>query len=231
MANSTIHSNFTGANLHVPGYAQDTDPGAVGTGKYWIDTSGGSGNWVLKVRNVTNDGWEIIASSGGSWKLIESQTVSVDTTTVSFSTNVSGYNSYQLIGSIINNTGSNCGYHLYLNNDTTDTNYYRQLLVADGTGVSAGTQNDSRFSWAGSTAAQNFVTFRAMLSRTPTDNHWYMMARNACVDANGPYLKVDLRNINYYVSAASLTQIDITASIANGIGANSEITLLGLVTS
>ncbi len=60
------HSEFVGTELHVPGYMQGTDPGAVGAGKYWIDTSGGSGSWELKVRNAADTGWETIASGGGS---------------------------------------------------------------------------------------------------------------------------------------------------------------------
>lgn len=59
------HSALSGTNLHVPGYVQSSDPGAVGAGILWIDTSGGTGNWVTKIRNVTNTGWEE-AGAGGS---------------------------------------------------------------------------------------------------------------------------------------------------------------------
>lgn len=54
----TLHRNLTGANLHVPGYVTDTDPGAVGAGMLWIDTSGGTGNWAVKIRNPEDDNWE-----------------------------------------------------------------------------------------------------------------------------------------------------------------------------
>lgn len=43
-----------------------SDPGAVGADKFWLDTSGGTGTWALKIRNATNDGWETIAGGGGS---------------------------------------------------------------------------------------------------------------------------------------------------------------------
>jgi len=62
MADSIFHSELTGANLHVPGYMQDIDPGAIGAGKYWIDTSQGSGKWILKVRNADNTDWEIASA-------------------------------------------------------------------------------------------------------------------------------------------------------------------------
>lgn len=61
---STAHSSLSGVNLHVPGYRQDADPGAVGAGKYWIDSSAGTGSWTLKVRNAADTGWESIVSSG-----------------------------------------------------------------------------------------------------------------------------------------------------------------------
>gem|GEM_PF-2899167 len=61
-----IHSNLSGTELHVPGYQQATDPGAIGAGKYWVDTSGGASSWVLKVRNDADTGWEDVSSSGSN---------------------------------------------------------------------------------------------------------------------------------------------------------------------
>jgi len=59
-----IHSQMADAELHVPGYIQTSDPGAVGEGILWLDTSGGADNWILKVRNSADDGWEIPAGGG-----------------------------------------------------------------------------------------------------------------------------------------------------------------------
>jgi len=53
------HSSMAGTDLHQPGYVQSSDPGAVGANIMWIDTSGGTGNWVTKVRNAADTGWEI----------------------------------------------------------------------------------------------------------------------------------------------------------------------------
>lgn len=48
------------------GYIQSGDPGAVGAGYYWVDTSLGHDRWKLKVRNMVNSGWELVGGGGGS---------------------------------------------------------------------------------------------------------------------------------------------------------------------
>lgn len=58
------HQDLSAEYAHIPGYYQAGDPGAIGAGKLWIDISGGPGNWEMKLRNATDDGWEPI--SGGS---------------------------------------------------------------------------------------------------------------------------------------------------------------------
>lgn len=58
------HSNMTGTELHEAfHYVASVDPGAVGAGLYWLDTS--SDPYVLKRRNVTDDDWVTVGSSGG----------------------------------------------------------------------------------------------------------------------------------------------------------------------
>jgi hypothetical protein len=50
-------------HLAQPGIiVSDSDPGAIGAGRLWLDTSGDTP--VLKVRNDANDGWQ--ALSGGA---------------------------------------------------------------------------------------------------------------------------------------------------------------------
>lgn len=42
-------------------YFQNTDPGAVGAGKMWIDTSSGP-PFALSVRNITDTGWQDVGT-------------------------------------------------------------------------------------------------------------------------------------------------------------------------
>jgi len=60
------HNSLVTANLHPPGYIQGSDPGAVGAGILWTDTSGGTGNWTTLMRNIANTAWEIIGITGTS---------------------------------------------------------------------------------------------------------------------------------------------------------------------
>ncbi len=52
-------------NLHVPGFWGSTDPAVtdptqVFPGTYWVDTSPGLGKYVLRVRNMNNNGWDFV---------------------------------------------------------------------------------------------------------------------------------------------------------------------------
>lgn len=57
---NVIHADFTDDDLHVAGYVQASDPGAKGAGKLWIDTTLGTKQWVLKIRNAANSAWETV---------------------------------------------------------------------------------------------------------------------------------------------------------------------------
>lgn len=63
---STVeHNTLTGTDLHEAfHYTSSSDPGAVGAGLYWLDTSGDP--YVLKRRDGTNTSWKTVGSSGGA---------------------------------------------------------------------------------------------------------------------------------------------------------------------
>lgn len=61
---SASHAQLTGTALHGPfRYEQGSDPGAVGYGSYWLDTSG-TPPFALKRRNGTNSDWDLVGSYG-----------------------------------------------------------------------------------------------------------------------------------------------------------------------
>ena len=77
---SVEHAIMTDAQLHVPGYVQAGDPGAVGAGKVWIDTTGGVNAWIIKIRNAANDGWEIVGFSNISEYILPENLLSTQRT-------------------------------------------------------------------------------------------------------------------------------------------------------
>ena len=48
-----------------PAYVQAADPGVVGAGVFWVDTSVGP-PFVLKVRDLTDTGWDTVGASSSS---------------------------------------------------------------------------------------------------------------------------------------------------------------------
>lgn len=68
MPSNILHSNFSGADaIHPSAYVQSIDPGAVGAGKHWVDTSSGAGTsaspYPLKKRNAGNTAWDVIGGT------------------------------------------------------------------------------------------------------------------------------------------------------------------------
>lgn len=51
------------STLHHLGFLQSSDPGAVGAGVRWVDTT--SSPYVLKIRNAGDTAWETIGGGGG----------------------------------------------------------------------------------------------------------------------------------------------------------------------
>ena len=50
------HKDLTAASVHVVGYQQVNDPGAIGAGRVWLDTNYSPA--VMRVRNSSNSGWD-----------------------------------------------------------------------------------------------------------------------------------------------------------------------------
>lgn len=59
---TTPHADLTAVDLHLPGYSQAGDPGAVGAGRVWHKTS----DDTFWVRNAANSGWVEVTGGGGA---------------------------------------------------------------------------------------------------------------------------------------------------------------------
>lgn len=102
----STHREQTGINLHKPGYIQSSDPGAIGAGKVWIDTTGGTGAWLYKVRNAADTGWETLGSSGAVEYPQRAQVFS--------------YDMVQSVGTWTHNHNTNMDYYYFLQSPNSD---------------------------------------------------------------------------------------------------------------
>ena len=60
----TYEDHADATTIHLGAYVDATDPGAVGAGKLWVDTSTGP-PYALKMRNTGDTGWDDVGSTGG----------------------------------------------------------------------------------------------------------------------------------------------------------------------
>jgi hypothetical protein len=56
-----LHRDLLADDLHIPGFMQSDDPGAVGAGKLWIDTSGVP-DPAVEMRDPTNTRWLLLGT-------------------------------------------------------------------------------------------------------------------------------------------------------------------------
>lgn len=82
-----LHSQLTDAELHVPGYVQESDPGAVGAGVEWFQPStrrlrrrnSGDTDWldpvlIAPVRVESSTMYTLVLSDIGSWLRLDDPT-------------------------------------------------------------------------------------------------------------------------------------------------------------
>ena len=55
-----VHAEDGTLKLPLFHYEQDTDPGAVGAGKWWADTT----NLIISRRNASNTAWDVYVKEG-----------------------------------------------------------------------------------------------------------------------------------------------------------------------
>jgi hypothetical protein len=69
-----IHADLTGSELHAIGYIQSAEPSSPIAGVVWVDTTSGTGLYIIKVRNAANSAWEILTNFASPHTAIGSTT-------------------------------------------------------------------------------------------------------------------------------------------------------------
>jgi hypothetical protein len=128
---------------------------------------------------------------------------------------------YFIVLNFKNPTASGTVYKMYIEGNYTDANYYTQWLQADGTTVGAGRDNYPGIGYA---FANTDCLMCVWLVRTPRG---YPYAISLLAKGASNYIIPVLFAVTGTVSVTNITQIRISSSVANGIGAGSRLSIYG----
>jgi len=149
----------------------------------------------------------------GRLQLIETKTLTVAGATFDF-TGLSGQKRYMIVGEVENDTANQAFISMYLNNDTTATNYYSQVLIANAAGISSIRNNNAAIGIMGA-AAISPAFFSCMIQKNIDNYVQYATISNMFQGAT-------LQNRQFMVSKtgtiAEITQITISAAENMKIG-------------
>ena len=174
---------------------------------------------ISKVYKGTTVIYEL--ADGSYYELIEDVTIATATTSVQFSGfTATKEDSLVLVSDIIKTTAGSSSAKLYVNNNQTATNYWRQYVYGIDTGVGSARANDPTFLNVGGNS-NSFTTTDIKL----TNDGYYTYQSSTSWDYN----TISNKLIDYVGSSTftvtSITQLDIAASISNAIGIGSRFSL------
>jgi len=160
--------------------------------------------------------------SFGTWQKIAEVVADVDVTTLTVTgLDLDAGKIYLLFFKTSNPTTAASIYYIFFNADSTLANYYTQTVFGYGTTVGAARANRPDFAYA--PAGESCSTF-AWVQRAPDGYVRLSLVTNRRTPASIEHVA---RSISW-VTAANVTQIDITASQASGIGAGSKLIIFKL---
>lgn len=157
-------------------------------------------------------------SSTDDLELISTITISgVDTNTATF-TGLTGDNTYLIIASILNNSIT-ANYSIYINADTTATNYYTQSFVADDAAIAGAVSNAS---YVGNILQVDSSLIQIIITN-PINKKVKMSSICSGCEAG------DIKTITYSVvkttDTTEINTINLLASQAAGLAVGSKISL------
>jgi len=146
--------------------------------------------------------------------------VDANTTTISFSSlDLTKEKVYLIMVNLKNATTGTVNVDVYINGDSTRTNYYRQRLMADGTTVSGARYNDPAVFPIEASERTNGYLFLWV------DPDGYVKGAGYAVLNTGDTIKVYHNTLSSTFTVSQVTSIDLTAQTANGIAAGSHVWL------
>lgn len=158
-----------------------------------------------------------------AWKKIAEINVTAGVAQVTFTNlNINAHRTYRLVYTILNEAGNNVSYKCCLNNDLTNTSYYAQRFRGSGTSATIIRDNAPSF-------IENVANGRAVVGEALIylDAAHFPRVINIFSENGDGNISSGIYSIGMPVIQDNITQIDILASLANGIGSGSRLTLYG----
>jgi len=126
---------------------------------------------------------------------------------------------YVLFATIKNPTASGSAYHLYVNGDTTDTNYYCQYITGNGTNVTPARVNEPIIGYV---PAGNRVYDIVNISKDPDGYFRYYVNTNRYSSSS---IQVQIQAGVKTATIDNITSLRVQANVSNAIGAGSKFIL------
>jgi len=215
-ANGNDLSTTNGVGLQIPTSAASSPV----AGSLYADTS----NKTLKLHD--GSAWQDLEAIPifGTFKKISEVELSSDTNQITFTgLDINTHKIYVIYANMKNADTSNpLNSDIYINGDTTETNYYTEQIYASGSTVSA--QNNNRSMFLDIPAGQTAIC-RVFMMRTIDDHVRMVMLSNR---NEGTDLMIQYNAIFYTQTATNITQIDIKVRTGNNFASGSKIYLFGV---
>lgn len=185
-------------------------------------TSAGTGIDIPKgtARQLLCDGTNVIVAGDTSDTslLVEHEVTGSAVTSIDFTgLDINTHKSYRVEADLLNATGSTTTISLFINNDTTSTNYYRQAGVFSGSSVSTSKSN---------TAVIGAILGSARCSIIGNILHQigdYALGYFSYNKTSGATLELNVNDVAHTAVTANITQLTFSASVASSIAVGSKI--------
>lgn len=115
------------------------------------------------------------------------------------------------------------GIRMFINADTTTTNYYTQLLIAEGSGVGAIRYNDTSPFHSATRVGE--IGWGILALPSPLPNFPTMLSIPSL--HTPPLVRLDVRMLKHNVMQSNITRLDFVHSSPGGFGAGTKLLIYG----
>jgi len=154
------------------------------------------------------------------WEVLAEVEVEADCDYVEFTgLDINSDKAYVIFMFVKNPTSSSCSYQIFINGDTTSTNYYKQYAKASGTSIAGDRTNDSIMATINAGATMVAVIY-VMLDIDGYSRVIFIGNRQA-----PDSVEIIITNVAKNTTETNITSIRIAVDVAGGIGAGSKFIL------